>query len=281
MAPPPVPWELVVVDNGSTDNTGEVVESFRGRLPVRPEREHRAGLSHARNAGVLSARGDYIVWTDDDVLVDPNWLTAYAAAFRRWPEAAVFGGRALAYLEPPTPAWVAENVRLLDDMFGVRDFGDKPLPISSVGRVIPFGLNYAVRAAEQRSFPYDPNLGVAPGRRRGGEETTVIRAIIAAGGSGVWIPDATVTHVVPTSRQTEAYVLQFYRSGGEHFGAHMDPGDNRSFFGAPRWRWAQLVRSFILYKLARRSKPASVWLPYLQDYAYQGGWIAGSWSRPR
>jgi glucosyl-dolichyl phosphate glucuronosyltransferase len=60
-------------------------------------------FSRARNRAVYAARGDYLVWTDDDVVVDPNWLAAYVAAFRRRPEAAVFGGPVFPRYEPPVP----------------------------------------------------------------------------------------------------------------------------------------------------------------------------------
>src|SRR5262245_58021394 len=78
-APPGVRWELVVVDNGSTDETEQVALGYSDRLPVRLVREETPGLSHARNRGVSEARGRYICWTDDDIVLDRNWLAAYAA----------------------------------------------------------------------------------------------------------------------------------------------------------------------------------------------------------
>jgi len=79
--PPGLAWELIIVDNGSSDHTAEVVESFASQIPVRCVREDKAGLSNARNRGVDEAKGDYICWTDDDVKLDPKWLSAYVAAF--------------------------------------------------------------------------------------------------------------------------------------------------------------------------------------------------------
>src|SRR4051794_35896246 len=70
-------WELIVVNNNCTDPTDEVIARHTGRLPIRRVSEPRPGQSNARNAAVRVARGDYIVWTDDDVLVDPLWLAAY------------------------------------------------------------------------------------------------------------------------------------------------------------------------------------------------------------
>ena len=85
-------WEVVVVNNNSTDDTERVLDAFAGRLPLRRAFEARPGLSHARNTAVRWATGDYIVWTDDDALVDADWLAAYVRAAEQHPEAAVFGG---------------------------------------------------------------------------------------------------------------------------------------------------------------------------------------------
>src|ERR1700679_4292126 len=137
-------WELVVIDNGSQDRTAEVVESFAGVLPIRRALEPEPGLSHARNRGVAEASGEYVVWTDDDVIVHRDWLAAYAAAFRCHPEAAFFGGRIDPLLEPPTPPWFRDNLDILADLTVKRDFGEHEIVSSQDSDRIPFGANYAV-----------------------------------------------------------------------------------------------------------------------------------------
>jgi glycosyltransferase involved in cell wall biosynthesis len=92
-------WEVLVVNNGGTDHTDQVIDSFVGRLPIRRVVEPKRGVSNARNRAVDEAKGDYILWTDDDVVVDPGWLAAYADAFKRWPDVAVFGGKIVPRLE--------------------------------------------------------------------------------------------------------------------------------------------------------------------------------------
>src|SRR6185437_10384951 len=82
--PRAVTWELIVVENNCSDDSVGVLSEFRDRLPIRAISEETLGLSNARNAAVASARGQYIVWTDDDVLVDEGWLTAYVSAFERY-----------------------------------------------------------------------------------------------------------------------------------------------------------------------------------------------------
>jgi glycosyltransferase involved in cell wall biosynthesis len=210
-------WEMIIVDNGSSDDTPAVVESFGGRLPIRRVFEPDPGLSNARNAGVAAAIGDYILWTDDDVEVEPGWLAAYLAAFERFPEAAVFGGRIVPRLEPPTPEWFSTNQNMLRGILAARDLGPECLSLTSAEDRIPYGANYAIRAREQKNFYYDPRLGVAPGRRRGDEEIDVITRILSAGNSGYWVPQACVIHIVAPGRQTEAYVRDYFLGLGETF----------------------------------------------------------------
>lgn len=94
-------WELAVIDNSCTDDTSAVIDRYKESLPIRSFVEPRLGLSHARNRAVAEARGEVLLWTDDDVLVSPDWLANYARAFREWPQAAYFGG--------PIQPWFAKR----------------------------------------------------------------------------------------------------------------------------------------------------------------------------
>jgi glycosyltransferase involved in cell wall biosynthesis len=223
-------WEVCIVDNGSSDNTREVVEGFADRLPIRYIREDVAGLSNARNRGVAEARGRYICWTDDDVELDEGWLAAYASAFQRHPEAVVFGGRILPKLEAPSPRWFAAVADRwpLSPLLAARDFGDEVSPLSLEDGRVPWGANFAVRAAEQRALRYDPKLGVSPTQRRLGEESEIVFKLLRDGGSGWWVPDAKVRHIIPIRRQRRAYIYEYFFAMGETF-AYLEtvaPGAN-------------------------------------------------------
>ena len=208
------PWELIIVDNGSTDHTRDVVESFAAELPLARIDQPIPGLSNARNAGVAAAHGNYILWTDDDVIVDERWLTAWFATFKRRPHDVVFGGRSEPLLEEPHQPWFHANMGNLASLLAIRD---EPTWGEVTVERIPYGLNYAIRASEQRAHLYDTNLGVAPGRRLGGEEVSVLRQILAEGNRGSWAWDATVYHVIPLSRQTTKYIDSFYSAHGYLF----------------------------------------------------------------
>src|ERR1700731_196793 len=190
MSVPDIAWELVVVDNGKCGGVGDVVERYKARLPLRTEKQPEPGLSRARNCGVMSARGKYIIWTDDDVIFDRSWLLAYWYAVCRRPDAAVFGGKIVPILEPPCTVWFQQNLDILWELAAARDFGPAELPLSVADDRVPFGPNYAIRAIEQRQFLYDVNLGHGTGTV--GEETAVLASILESGRTGFWVPEATV-----------------------------------------------------------------------------------------
>jgi len=214
--PSGVVWEVVIVNNNSTDHTDDVISEYVGRLPVRREFEPRTGKSNALNRAIDVVKGDYILWTDDDVLVDAGWLTAYVAAFRRWPEAAVFGGRITPRYEAPVAKWIMQSEAVLEGPYGIRDFGDHVHPLTADDEDhFPFGANWAIRAIEQRAFRYDPELGPVANRYRTHEEYDVIHRVLSSGATGYWIPEAMVEHRIGRNMQMLSYIANYYESWGE------------------------------------------------------------------
>jgi glycosyltransferase involved in cell wall biosynthesis len=208
----PADWELVV-DNGSSDDTPAVCQRFGGRLPLRRIAEPRVGLSHARNAGVREIRGDAILWTDDDVSVGRDWLVAYQAAFVADPAAAFFGGAVSARFEGTPPAWLVEAMPVFASSYAEREPAGAVIDAGTVE--LPFGANFAIRSDVQRRHVYDTALGRQPGRYLiGGEEIALMRRLLAAGGHGRWVPEATVIHWIGPERQTLAYLRAYWAGQG-------------------------------------------------------------------
>jgi glycosyltransferase involved in cell wall biosynthesis len=267
-------WEVVVVNNDSTDHTDAIIRAFADRLPVRRAFEPRRGLSRARNRAVDAAQGDYIIWTDDDVIVDPGWLAAYVEAFHRWPKAAVFGGPIKPRYEAPVVKWVVESGTLLHGPYALRDFGDEPILLSVSGYRLPYGANFALRSGEQRIFRYNPDLGIGPGTRRVGEEFDVVARVLESGAIGYWVPAARVEHCIGRERQTVQYVARCASAWGETvaFKSGKQPGP--LLFGAPRWQWRRCAEEWLRYRLHRLIfSPAPVWVRHLQASAEAWGTI--------
>lgn len=276
-------WECIVVDNGSSDNTADVVAKYAGCLPIRYVREGKAGLSNARNRGVNEAKGDYICWTDDDLVIDPSWLSAYANAFRAHPEAAVFGGKIIPFLEKPTPEWFekAKYDWPFNSLLAYRDLGNEVIPLRFLDGKVPYGANFAIRALEQKCHLYNPDLGISPMHKRIGEESDVIYRIFKEGASGWWVPDSKVTHIISPRRQTLKYLYEYSFGGGETFAYLRDkfPRDNHLLamgtppkeyhFSKPHLYWVALSRSakYILAYLLRKKSRFSA----LRDAGFYAG----------
>ena len=207
-------WEIVLVDNNCTDHTADVIASFDSQLPIRAVVEPQQGHSHSRNRAIQESQGDYILWTDDDVLVDSGWLLAYLAAFERHPSAAFWGGPIEPRFESEPPRWLRENWKRCAGVFAVRSFGDDEFEFTE--RVLPFGANFAIRGELQRQLLYDARFGrVSDQSVRGYDEIDVLRQLLDAGHRGFSVPAATLKHFIPTSRMTIDYVRRFYEGQGE------------------------------------------------------------------
>lgn len=268
--PEGVSWEVLVVNNNCTDTTDEVLDGFADSLPVKRVSEKMPGLSHARNAAVANASGEYIVWTDDDVLVDEGWLEAYAWAFREFPEAAVFGGVVEPWFEGQPPPWVEKSWSAVSGAFATRDFGPEVLPLTD--ERLPFGANFAIRAKEQGSYPYDPRYGLVHGRIILGEETHVMRSIFREGGTGWWIPAAKVRHWIPRSRQTLSYIRKYYAGYGRYL-AHRENPLSPPWFKKPRWLWRKALQAEAAYLGARMGSGPEVWMKKLVQASTYWGMI--------
>ena len=260
---PTASWEIIVVNNNCTDETDSVLDRFAGQLPLRRVFEAEPGVSNARNTAIRHAAGEYIVWTDDDVLIDSDWLCAYERAVKRWPETAVFGGPVRPRFEGTPPSWLADIWQQVGEVFATRELGKEPLELDGADNV-PYGPNFVVRRREQQQFLYDPDLGRKREAGVLGEETAVVEAIIAGGGRGRWVPDAIVEHWIPKQRQTVKYLRTYYTLLGKtHYLQNRD--------GTRRLRqhrsglWCKAVQSEMVYYLARMSGNPHRWLKPLVE----------------
>lgn len=205
-------FEIVVVDNASTDDTAEVVTRLGQEHPVRDLRyvfEGRLGLHHARHAGARAARSPLLLYTDDDVEVDPGWVCAYISAFAEHPEMVAAGGPAVPCWETDPPGWIAEIVS--SNWFC--------LPLALIDRGPDFllsadsdffGLNMAVRSDALRRFGgFRPEM--IGGAIVGSGEWGLQMAMRRAGAPIGWVPDARVRHWVPRSRMQPDYFERWVR----------------------------------------------------------------------
>jgi len=216
-------YELLIVDNNCSDDTAQVVESYAGRLPLRHIVEPKIGLSHARNRAISEFSGDVLLFTDDDVTLEPNWLAAYAGALSHYPEADIFGGRSLAAFQDKRPKWLLDcNLALLSGVLVNFDCGEDVRPFATA-EPGPVGASFGVRRRlihKVGGFRVDlGRVGLIPGRA---EETDFFERSAKLGAQRIYVGTALCWHRVESRRLTFSAL---YRHGLEKGRAHalMDP----------------------------------------------------------
>jgi len=252
-------WELLVVNNNCTDETDEVIAAFMSRLPIRRLFEPMPGKCNALNLALREARGEYILWTDDDVFLDENWLAAYVKAFHRWPGAAFFGGVVEPWFMVPPPDWIQRVLPRIENVYSTRNLGSQPFRFKG-GDCVPYGLNWAVKCAIQRRYKYDPRVGPQPGSNIRGDETLLVWNLIADGHEGWWVPDAIVRHRIPPEHMQIQYLRRYFWGYGEFIGTIEPTWNGPTLFGKPRWLWRQALIAEAKYRVRRLLSPAEVWI---------------------
>jgi glycosyltransferase involved in cell wall biosynthesis len=206
-------WELLVVDNNSSDKTQAVVENYSSRFPnrIRYIFEAQQGKSSALNRGILESKGEILVFMDDDVQVDPHWLCKISTPLQAGPWAGV-GGRIIPPRDFSPPSWLPlEGPYSLGGILAFFDLGDSPHKLTEP----PFGTNMAFRKETfERYGAFRLDLGPCPGTEIRGEDTEFGRRVLKAGEHLWYEPAAIVYHAVPQNRLEKRYFLRFLYDHG-------------------------------------------------------------------
>jgi GT2 family glycosyltransferase len=202
-------WEVIVVDNNSSDHTRQVVEAAAPRFPA-PLRylfEREQGRSPALNTGIRHAHGAIIVTTDDDVRVEADWLDCAARGLDRV-GCDYVGGRVLPIWGGPRPAWLPNRGGKHWAVIALLDYGAEPIEF---GSRVPLGVNMAFRReAFERAGLLDPDTGRKAGTLLGQEVREWCIRARAAGVRGFYVPEMIVRHIIPASRLNKAYFRRWF-----------------------------------------------------------------------
>jgi glycosyltransferase involved in cell wall biosynthesis len=199
-------FEVVVVDNASTDRTREAVAPFLESGRVRYIHEGRLGLCHARNTGWQQARGRYVAYLDDDAVACTGWLAAIAEAFSTTPTPGIVGGRVEPIWEAPRPRWLSDD---LAGGLAVLDWSDRAHVITDVRTEWLAGVNLALPVsvlAEVGGF--HPWLDRVGSRMLSSGDVFLQKQVMGRGYACLYSPKMAVRHRVPASRLRKPW---FYR----------------------------------------------------------------------
>ena len=195
-------YEIIVVDNNSTDNTPQVVEACgrNGKKKVVYVKEPEIGLHNARHAGANAAKGEILAYVDDDVICDSNWISELVKPYAD-SEVGCVGGKILPKWEVKPPEWV----KLYPSYLSLLDLGDE---VKELKTPKIYGCNLSIRRSllfEVGGFNPDAFGDKKLIWYRGDGETGLLRKVLATGRKMVHTPYAIVWHVIPKSRLTISY----------------------------------------------------------------------------
>jgi glycosyltransferase involved in cell wall biosynthesis len=250
MRPGATRWDLLIVDNGSTDGTAELVHDWieRGTLPLRYVVEPTLGLSQARNRAVREARAEWLLFTDDDVLVDPCWLEAFVASARRHPLAGAIGGRVDPwFVERPDPEMCRAFPALAKGFCGLN-LGPEEAVVPEEFYLV--GANFGIRIDPARPAPFHTRLGAVGANPIGGEEVAYQMELRRAGHDIIWCPAMRVKHYVDPQRMRLEYLQEFYTNVGRHFVMLNGVPQGSRLAGVPRWLF-RLFRRYVEHAASR------------------------------
>jgi glycosyltransferase involved in cell wall biosynthesis len=244
----PPPYEIIVVDNNSTDHTRQVIERYAAAHPqVRCVCEATPGLSHARNTGVRHATGALVAFTDDDVRVPPDWVRVVGETSERYPDAACFGGPVFPEWPSPPPAWLTED---LWSALGAQTYGADAFAADETRPVCLIGANLVFRRS---ALDVIGSFATAVQRVGNGigstEDHEYHRRLWATGGHGIYEPRLRAATVLAAERLSKRYHRRWHFGHGRHI-ARMRLDDmersRASVFGVP----AHLLRQAVIDALS-------------------------------
>lgn len=280
--PPPGGFEVLVVDNASTDSTEAVVEARRANYPV-PLRyifEGRPGKSHALNTGLAATAADIILFTDDDIEVPPRWIAECCRALDDRSDVDYVGGPVRPLWQTPPPAWFPLSNGNLWGTVAVLNYGDRPFVFED-RHVVPLGVNMAVRRrVVQIVGGFNPDFGRKGRSLLGQEQAEFFCRTRAAGLRGLYVPDMWLYHHVPAERLTRRYFWRWWFWKGiskarlHAIHPETDSAAAISLAGVPRYLFGEAVRRALAWLVAvwtdrARAFEHQMFLLYLAGYAIE------------
>lgn len=207
LTPPKRQWRLIAVDNASTDATSTILEAAASRLPIVKLTCSTPGKMAALRVGAGQVTGDLVVFTDDDVAPEPDWLLALEEAADRAPDAGVFGGRIRPQPMGRVGPWFEASVDRHAELFALTDQPDGPVDAT----MHVFGPNFLLRR-EHLGVLGEVGLEIGPNFQRPqtyamGQDAQILETLCRRGVKANFVRSAAVNHLVRENQTELSYML--------------------------------------------------------------------------
>lgn len=198
-------YEVLVIDNNSTDRTPEICKTFLSEHRLENFRYHQEdnqGHTFARNRGIKESKGDYISFLDDDSWVNRDYCRQLIDYFDNHPDVMALGGKITPQYEGQEPKWMSKY--LLPLVAGL-DMGDDPKEFRHAK--YPIGANMAFRSAVFEKYGvFNTHLGRRGYELEGGDEKDMVYRLKKDGNKVCYVPSVHVRHIIPESRLQRSYI---------------------------------------------------------------------------
>jgi glycosyltransferase involved in cell wall biosynthesis len=279
--PADVAYEILAVDNNSTDQTRSLVDGLAKRNPEKLKYifEPKQGLSYGRNTGIAAAKAPIIAFTDDDVRVAADWVWRIKTAFEANPDIDFLGGRVVPRWPAEPPPWLTKaNWSPL----ALLDYGDSAFDVDSGKQLCLIGANFAFR---RRAFEKVGLFKTDFQRVKDGvgslEDHEILLRLWRVRSRGLYLPELVATAEIEPDRMTKQYHRKWHTSHGRFYAAlHSDEVERSklgNWFGVPAHLYRQVLSDLAGWLGARiRRQPAEAFTREL-GLRYFSGFVARRW----
>jgi len=271
-----ISYELIVVDNNSTDATRDVVGSFSDcSPPLRYFFEGRQGNSHARNAGIKHARSPIVAFTDDDVRVDPDWIATVKRAFDMHPEIGFAGGKVLPVWTVIPPDWLTDQHWM---PLALQDHGDDQFYLEPTRGTGVIGANLVVRRELfERVGMFASDVQMVKREIGGMEDHEFVARMWQGGIKGLYVPKLVVRAPVDLERIKKTYHRRWHKGHGRRYAIMREESMEKAswyLFGVPAHLYRQALSDAIgLVKHWLRRKEKHEFLCEVHLWFFFGFWL--------
>lgn len=260
-------YEIIVVDNGSTDNTKTIVESFHLKN-LRYIYEPITGLSQARNTGWQNARGKYVAYLDDDAIACPEWLERIVKAFETvHPQPGSVGGKIILIWEAKKPIWLSKQ---LEVPLGLVDWANKPTFLTEDYQDLRGGNVAYPREILRRFGGFNTSLGHKGGTLLSNDEILLSRCLKRHNLWSYYDPEICVQHHVPAERLVRRWFYRryFWQGVSEEILQYIETDQNEA-----KWRYLYWAMANTLHLFRSPRNLVLILMP-----ADSSNWVAGKCS---
>lgn len=242
----PCPYEILVVNNNSQDDTTDVLTQLKARpgVPLRWVNEDQQGIVYARNRAIDETPSQrYLVFIDDDELPTPGFLNAAFDALDREGAACVGGRIAVDFIDHTRPTWLEDD---LLGFLGALDYGEKPFWIRDASMPVWSGnIGYRRNLFERHGLRFDARYNRSGEGIGGGEDAAMFRSLLSQGERIRYRPDMAIKHRIEEAKLRRAYFLRLHYLAGRKRGQFELPCYTHTLLGIPPFLIGQAARHWL------------------------------------